>query len=353
MPENPYASMSEAAFWRSAVADRSPFQIEDLWRPQFKITRRTPIATAGSCFAQHFGRALRSRRYRWVNEEPAPISLPAQHHAAYHFNTFSFRTGNIYTVRMLRQWVLWASGREDMPDVFWRKGDRYIDPFRPGTEPNGFASIDEIKASRNVTLGAFQRAISNAQVFVFTMGLTEAWRDNESDVEYAICPGTMGGEFDPETCKSVNAPYPEISRELNRTIGLMRRTNKSLKFLLTVSPVPLTATASGQHVLTATSHSKSVLRAVAGQLSAQIAGVDYFPSYEIISNPVFRGMFYGPNLRNVDPTGVDFVMKQFFGAVEGGPVRPQQADRTAPADDAQDDELRCEEEILDAFQNSR
>ncbi len=353
MPENPYASMQESAFWRSAVADRSPFQIEGLWHPKFKITRRTPIATAGSCFAQHFGRALRSRRYRWINEEPAPVSLSKQHHAAYHFNTFSFRTGNIYTVRMLRQWVLWASGREDIPDVFWRKGSRYIDPFRPGIEPNGFASIDEVKASRAVTLAAVKRAISNAQIFVFTMGLTEAWRDVDSDVEFAICPGTLGGEFDPDTCKFFNAPYPEIFKDLNRTIGLMRRMNKNLSFLLTVSPVPLTATASGHHVLTATSHSKSVLRAVAGQLAEQANAVDYFPSYEIISNSVFRGMFYSPNMRSVESTGVDFVMKQFFQAAEGRTAQAQPASRSEPVDDTDDDELLCEEEILDAFQSSR
>ena len=83
--------------------------------------------------------------------------------------------------------------------------------------------------------------------------------------------------------------------------------------LLTVSPVPLTATASDKHVLTATTYSKSVLRAVAGELYDRYADIDYFPSYEIVASPWSRGFFYESNMRSVNAGGVSVVMQTFLG----------------------------------------
>jgi hypothetical protein len=68
----------------------------------------------------------------------------------------------------------------------------------------------------------------------------------------------------------------------------------------------------GKHVITATIESKSILRAVAGQVASHSKVVDYFPSYEIINSPVFKGMFFEPNLRNVNPHGVNIVMNSFL-----------------------------------------
>jgi hypothetical protein len=122
----------------------------------------------------------------------------------------------------------------------------------------------------------------------------------------------------------------------------MKAVNGKLRILLTVSPVPLTATNSGRHVLVATTQSKSVLRAVAAQLSDNWRDVDYFPSYEIITSPVFRGAFFEPNLRSVHPRGVAFVMEQFFKPLNVPGVR-------AGAGAAATAELVCEEALLEAF----
>ncbi|WP_208348275.1 GSCFA domain-containing protein [Pseudaestuariivita rosea] len=355
---HPYKDLPPKAFWRSAVSDRSAFQIKELWDPKYRIRKRTRIATAGSCFAQHFSKALVARGYHWVNAEPAPEGLPDHRHADYHFGTFSFRTGNIYTVKMLRQWMEWALTDTPMPEVFWHRENRVYDPFRPAIEPGGFASEDEVRASRRITLAAISEAVRNCDVFVFTMGLTEGWRDRESDLEFAICPGTAAGDFDTARHVFANPTIRQIQRDLRAALKLMRQANPTLQVLLTVSPVPLVATASGQHVLTATSFSKATLRAVAGEMAIAAAYVDYFPSFEIISNPVFRGMFYAPNQRNVDQTGVDFVMQSFFECqaakfqpdttASDQPVRPRRAVQTDKTADEQDD-IRCEEEILNAF----
>lgn len=358
---HPYSSVPPEGFWKTAVADLSPFDIAGLWTPKFPVTRDSKIVTAGSCFAQHFSCALMARGYSWLDAEPAPKGLSAEQGHDYHYGVFSFRTGNIYTPRMLRQWLQWALGHEEVPTEVWEKDGRYFDPFRPAVEPGGFASPEELRLSREDTLAAIRNAIAQANILVFTLGLTEAWQSADGTVEYAVCPGTVAGTFDAAQHKFVNHAYRALVAEMTMIVKILARANRSLKILLTVSPVPLTATASGSHVLLATSHSKSMLRAVAGAMADSYPAVDYFPSYEFITNPVFRGMFYAPNMRSVTQAGVDFVMANFFrdqlkafppatrrsGATKAK-AEPQRPDPQSVASDAKAD-IRCEEEILSAF----
>lgn len=355
-PTNPYADLPQKAFWKSAVAAHNPLEISELWRPAFAILPTDKVVTAGSCFAQHFSRALSARGYRWLDAEPAPALLTEEQARSFNYGIFSVRTGNIYTARMLRQWLQLAMGATDAeaPEwtEVWQAKGRVQDPLRPVIEPGGFASSDELFASRSATLAALRRAVRKADVFVFTMGLTESWRNRKTGMEYALCPGSAGGVFDPEVHVFHNQRYSEILEDMSAALELMRAHNPRLKVLLTVSPVPLTATASGEHVLTATSYSKSVLRAVAGDLAADHDDVDYFPSYEIITHPAFRGMFYASNQRSVIARGVDHVMESFFAAQQahfpqktartGTKVRSVQGDRGGRA-------VKCEEEMLDAF----
>jgi len=357
---HPYESLPEDRFWRSAVGERDALDITGLWKPKMRISRRTRIVTAGSCFAQHFAKALVARRYRWQDHEPGPPGLTPAQRLDYHYGTFSFRTGNIYTPRMLRQWLTWALTDTPVPPEVWERDGRFYDPFRPGVEPGGFHSPAELYASRQDTLAAIWSAVIGSQVFVFTMGLTEAWADRASGVEYAVCPGTIAGSFDPKRHLFVNHGFAALVADMQAVMQLLQAANPRMRLLLTVSPVPLTATASGQHVLLATSHSKSMLRAVASELTGTEALVDYFPSYEIITQPAYRGRFYAPNLRSVLPEGVDHVMRCFFQDQEAafGPSRgsvvaeapaPTTVPEAAEPELSEADELRCEEEILAAF----
>jgi hypothetical protein len=92
----------------------------------------------------------------------------------------------------------------------------------------------------------------------------------------------------------------------------MKSINPMIKIILTVSPVPLAATHSGKHVLTATFSSKSKLRAAAEVISNSEKNVDYFPSFEIIQGLAQSGRYFEHNLREVRANGVDHVMRIFF-----------------------------------------
>lgn len=348
---NPYNLKKEKHFWKSAIANRNMFDIENMWAPKYGISRSDNVATFGSCFAQHIGRALVARGFKWMNTEPAPIGMSKEFQKDFNYNIFSSRTGNIYTTSLFKQWVEWSLGHSSPPDEYWVDDGRVYDPFRPRIEPNGFCSVKEMHRSRQETICAFETILRNADVFVYTLGLTESWINTQNEYEYPMCPGTAAGEFDESMHQFKNQQFGEVRHQLQAAINMIREINPDIKILLTVSPVPLTATFSNHHILPATTYSKSVLRSVAGQLAINNAHIDYFPSYEIINSAPFRGSFFEPNQRSVNQAGVDFVMRQFFASL-GAQATPQliQNEPLQQVEDAsRHDDVVCEEELLEAF----
>ena len=69
---HPYSDLSDRAFWRSGVAEADPTALHDIHRPKFALDRDAAIATAGSCFAQHVGRALAGAGLNVLDVEPPP-----------------------------------------------------------------------------------------------------------------------------------------------------------------------------------------------------------------------------------------------------------------------------------------
>ncbi|MEM8855036.1 MAG: GSCFA domain-containing protein, partial [Pseudomonadota bacterium] len=268
----PYAALGPTAFWRSAVANRGAFGLRDLCVPRFPIDRGMGIATQGSCFAQHIGRALTQRGFRWLEAEPPIAAFSKTVNAAHNYGVFTFRTGNIYTPRLFAQWLEWASGAAAPPPEVWSKGERFVDPFRPTIEPEGFADEAGVLAARERTLQAIAAMLPRIDVFIFTLGQTEAWQTRDGTI-YPLCPGTAGGTFDPAQHQLVNADVVSVVADMERAHRQLKRHNPDMKLLLTVSPVPMVATASGEHVMVANARTKSVLGAAADALCTRHSDV--------------------------------------------------------------------------------
>ncbi|QRZ13974.1 GSCFA domain-containing protein [Paracoccus methylovorus] len=350
---HPYEGRPNRFYWRTAVADPGGFGLTDLWRPKFKLTKSTKFITAGSCFAQHISRRLVERGYTWLDAEPGPDYSAPESKRRFNYGIFSFRTGNIYTAHMLLQWVRFAFG-SDAPSLQpLEKDGRYYDPYRQQIEPDGFVSVEELMASREAALAALRLAFTEADVLLFTFGLTEAWIDRATGHEYSSCPGVVAGHYDPASTYMINHPLGQIARDFRDALRIVNENRSiNLRVITTVSPVPLTATASNNHVLTATTYSKSVLRAVAGQLTESSPSIDYFPSYEVVTAPVSRGIHYEGNYRNVTAGGVDAVLQHFFCAIEGetGARHVRSGSSQTPAGEPETDpDVICDEVILDAF----
>lgn len=344
VPPTPYTGLDSRAYWRSGVVDQHPLAMADLYRKKFDIAVDDAIATAGSCFAQHIANHLRSSGYSVLDVEPPPPHISAATAKKYGFGLYSARYGNIYTTRQLKQLVLEALGQFSPQAAVWRKGERWIDALRPSVEPEGLGSPDLVQEHRDNHLRRVKKMLLDMRVFIFTLGLTETWEHIESATVYPTAPGVMAGTFDARAFRFKNLTFSEVLQDILDVRDLLKAINPAVRFIVTVSPVPLTATASGDHVLPATTYSKSVLRAVAGELCQRFDDVDYFPSYEIIAGHQARGFFYDGNLRTVNDGGVNVVMKSFFSQHKpADPVVPTDADQP------ESEELVCEEALLRAF----
>lgn len=343
---NPYIGLPNEAFWKSGVADQHPLSIAGLYTKKFTISQRMKIATAGSCFAQHIGGHLRKAGYTVMDVEPAPPSMTDASARKFGWRIYSARYGNIYLAEQLLQVAKEAYGLFKPANPVWEKNGRFYDAMRPSVEPEGLDSAEEVLAHREEHLAAVRKMFEEMNLFIFTFGLTEGWVHKETGTCYPTAPGTIAGSFDDSIYEFKNFRAAEIRKSFLEFRRLIKEKNPSVKFLVTVSPVPLTATATTQHVLTATTYSKSVLRTVAGELTAN-RDIDYFPSYELIASPFSRGFFYSPNLRTVEAQGVEAVMRVFFD--QHPPKRRDKTKKSTGTKAPTNNEIVCEEALLGAF----
>lgn len=346
--KNPYRSQPDHAFWSRAMAQTPADDVDPVVKPQFTLAREDQIATAGSCFAQHISRALQAKGFGYLITEPGE--------EARNYGVYPARFGNIYTARQLLQLFQRAFGLFAPAEKAWRAGDRFADPFRPQVEPGGFASLDAMLADRERHLDCVRSMFERADVFIFTLGLTEAWTSLEDGAIFPLAPGVAGDAPRPNLIQPRNFTVQDIVDDLAAFLTLARTLNPRLGVLFTVSPVSLVATFSDRHVLSATTYSKSVLRVAAETVVREHQGVDYFPSYEIITGPQSRGRYFGPDLREVLPEGVAQVMKVFdrhyLGDTSDAPPRPAPVGPSAPTPMAAQEyaalqNIVCDEEAID------
>ena len=189
---SPYDHLPRSAFWRTGVQAQPAEAIADLYRRKFEITPSTKIATAGSCFAQRVTRHLRERGFCVIDQEPAPPGLRPEEAAIFGYGLYSARYANIYTARHLRQLTAEAFDAFQPADAIWRKGDRYYDAMRPSVEPTGLLSPEAVSDHRRYHLRQVRQVILSAEVFVFTLGMTEAWIHAPSGTVYPTAPGVIG-----------------------------------------------------------------------------------------------------------------------------------------------------------------
>jgi hypothetical protein len=360
MSEHPYKSMPDYAFWSRSVARPPLGEVDPVVSAKFKITRSDRVATAGSCFAQHIGRNLRSAEFNYYVTEKVH---PAFEEAAEGFNygAFTARFGNIYTSRQFLQLLMRAYGLFEPADLIWEEPDGgFKDPFRPSIQPRGFASRAEYYADRAQHFAAVRLAVENLNVLAFTLGLTEAWIDSSDGAVYPLCPGVAGGKYDAGRHIPVNFGVTEVADDLTAAIAFIKQRNPAARFIVTVSPVPLIATSQPRSVLVSTAYSKAVLRVAAEQVSASSPDVAYFPAYEVITGNHARGSYFADDLRSVSEAGIAHVMRLFFRHYADAEIAVSQVgiNDASDSDNAAREHLRamskiaqaiCDEEALDAI----
>ena len=352
--QSPYASLPDYQFWRRAVERVPVAEFNPVVNVRFKLSRENKVATAGSCFAQHISRTLQKNGFAYYVAEPGN-HLANEEAMRRNYDVFSARYGNVYTARQLVQLFDRAYDRFTPVDTHWVRSDgRFVDPFRPQIEVDGFESAASVEKSRLEHFAAVREMFGTLDVFVFTLGLTEAWRSRHDGAVFPLAPGVVAGEMTEKDYEFVNFGTNEVVADMQSFIDKLLTVNRNAKIILTVSPVPLIATYENQHVLVATTYSKSVLRVAAGEITRQNTICDYFPSFEIITGAYNRGMYFESDLRSIKPEGVDHVMRLFMSTYggENGVSATIIARENSNGDDIKKElalvnEIVCDEEAID------
>lgn len=344
---NPYDNQPDSQFWRRSVSGIEAHLIDPIVLPRFSIDPNMRIATAGSCFAQHIARALVDAGCNYFVVEPGE-ALPPDQRRLKGYGVFSARYGNIYTTLQLNQLFDEAHGLRQPEDRAWQRQDgRWVDPLRQQIDPGGFDHADAVGADRALHLAAVRRMFAECDVFVFTLGLTECWVSRADGSAYSTAPGVIAHDFDPAHHAFVNLDTARCYEELVAFLGKLRDANPSVRVLLTVSPVPLMATAEARSVVIASAYSKAVLRVVADMAWRAFDWVDYFPSFEIITGSQARGRYFEDDAREVNSIGVAHAMRCFRMHYLGQDVMSGADTPPLPADLSVSRTV-CDEEVLDS-----
>jgi hypothetical protein len=326
---HPYQRVPPIGVWSRSVA--ANFDPVALVRTSTRLVRpHELVASAGSCFAANLVPYLEKYGLTYLRTESLPssfVSLPVERAG---YDAFTARYGHIYTVRQLLQLFKRSMGLLTPIEDRWHTRDGVIDPFRPGLRYHALTDreFNLLTASH---LRAVRAMFERTNVFIFTLGLTEAWISRADGCVFPACPGTVAGEFEESRHAFVNFSVAEMTADLGEFIDALRVVNPRVRVILSVSPVPLVATATNAHVLCATTYSKSALRVVAEEVSRRYPRVTYFPAYEIVTGVQAPASFFQDNLRDVSDLALQTVMYAFLSHCQLDVPLPAQTELVALA----------------------
>ncbi|QDT07030.1 GSCFA family protein [Rubripirellula lacrimiformis] len=245
--------------------------------PKFQLSRGAKVFTIGSCFARNVEDKLISHG---VNVASRGFSLPREYYykPSMHGPRTALNKYSPHSIAFELDRVI--SGRSLENDGFVQVDDSlWYDPHCSQVVPRPLEDCREVRAK----VAGVTREIEDCDFVFVTLGLTETWIDNELNVPVNLPPKPNLLKRFPDRFGFSNATYPSVVEALESTIDLVcKQCNREMKFIFTVSPVPLQTTYSDVDVILANTYSKSVLRAACGHLSAMHDNVDYFPSFEML-----------------------------------------------------------------------
>jgi len=263
------------------------------------ITKKTKIATAGSCFAIEIAKHLQNRGFHYLITEHWGEPGQPSHSSA--------RWGIIFNTPSFRQLVQKSFGEIKLPQIYWTQNveglPKVYDPFR---EDIIYDNVRDYEIDQDIHLANSRKAFQECELFIFTLGMNEVWRLAGSQFVFSRSPWQTAGELIERRFLTVE----ENVQELRQAIRTVRRHNPHCRFIFSVSPVPLHATFdANRHVVESNTLSKAILRVAAEQVCDPGEGIYYFPSYEYVmacaENP------WEPDERHVNPRTVAAIMDMF------------------------------------------
>ncbi|HBC08342.1 MAG TPA: hypothetical protein DC046_12300 [Rhodospirillaceae bacterium] len=300
----------EAVWWPDPTHGGKPLhEVLPLGARYPFIDQSTVIGSAGSCFAVEIAQNLIRRGFNYLcletTYDPETGTMMAESDPDNPAVQFSCRWGILFNTPSFTQIVENAFGEKNIGNFLINVGSAYMDPYR---EAVAFPTLEAYAAEREKHLANTRAVFEQAEVFVITLGLNEAWQYLPDETYISRNPRNqnMRGLL---THRKLTVQ--ENIDHLQRFIDIVRHHNPNLKLIISVSPVPFMATgrADKHHVITANTHSKAVLRVAAEEIVERNKDVFYFPSYEVVT--VCSKEIWTEDQRHIHPSAVARVMDLF------------------------------------------
>ncbi|WP_176223187.1 GSCFA domain-containing protein [Aurantimonas sp. 22II-16-19i] len=247
---------------------RSHNMLQPAIAPSFKIPRESSVFTIGSCFARNVE--------NYLMEEG--VKVPA---SVYRVPEGEVRGGvnrvlNQYNPGSMAQAVHFASQPVHYEGII-ETGSGSVDLLlSTGTNP---VTPERARERREEIHTLYRTSIEQAATVIITLGLIEAWFDRETGLwlnEMTVGHARSSGD---------RYEFHQIGvDECTQLVSRMIRELGDKNIVLTVSPVPLQTTFTGQDCVTANAVSKATLRIAADRVCKQFSNVDYYPSYEMVTS---------------------------------------------------------------------
>ena len=144
------------------------------------------------------------------------------------------------------------------------------------------SNLEKSVVEINEKLEKFKNSIIDADVIIITLGLIEAWIDNESKKYWHSFHGNAVKKVSIDNRASFELlSYEKVSQAIENIISIFHSIDKEKKIIFTVSPIPLNYTFTNKDIIVANRYSKSVLRS-AIEKYIDDKKIYYFPSFEIV-----------------------------------------------------------------------
>jgi hypothetical protein len=257
--------------------------------PKFKIPSNSTFFVMGSCFSREIERILEKNNLKMATKDfTLPLNLFNPDHTSLYTDLTT--PGKEYRVRS----VLNKYSPHTMLDELNRTllGFEYMDNGLIEVVPNEWFDC-QIKNLPNMSLESAlfvrqqvektTKKIVESDVTILNLGFTETWFDATTGMVLNEAPFPFIIRSFPGRFKFFNSSCSQIVHSLTEIIQLvLAKTDNKMKFILTISPIPLGTTFTNMDVISANTFSKSVLRAAAQEVCDKFPCVDYFPCYEMI-----------------------------------------------------------------------
>lgn len=277
-----------------------PFAVQHT--PRFDLSETARYFCMGSCFARNIEEHLIYRRAEVLSKR---VVSPRDEWAA-RANGFL----NKFTTHSMLQELRWLDQPVgDLQSILLQTAHGWRDlQLAPEL---GETSLERAMERRRYLAQDYFPRLGQADVVLMTLGLNELWRDTALDLPLNAPPPLWNVRREPDRYHLEITDVQSNLAALDEIRSRLKALNPDIKIVVTVSPVPMRATFSGQDVAIANTLSKSTLRAAADAFAHAHPDVDYFPSYEIVSLSR-RDYAFGADYMHVTNQIVSHVMSRFM-----------------------------------------